>query len=323
MSRIARQSPTSPPRATRAVACMLAGPGLLAAVLAVAGPAAASPRAAHAAPRAPHDVRFVQTATRSNVIENSTYINNPATNGHRHVLIFVTPNFNPNNTAGGRFNNHPIGVWYDTSRNRWAIFNEDSGNMQLNRAFNVLVVPRATRQAFQVTASSLNTNGDSLFMNRALINGHDRVLLQVTQLWNRTGSIGTYNQHNIGVWFDDPEWAIFNEDGGSMPQGASFNVLVGIAGTGANFGTVLKARSGNFSGDSVFLSNRNTNQNSKAMVFATPDWNPGNVGGTNDDAPIGVWYDKGVSPHLWAVFNEDQSNMPLHAAFNLLIFKTR
>jgi len=302
---------------------LLAGPGLLAAALALAGPAAASPRAAHAAPRVSHDVRFIQTATRSNVVEDSTYINNPATNGHRHVLIFVTPNFNPNNTADGRFNNHPLGVWYDTSRNRWAIFNEDSANMRLNRAFNVLVVPRATRSAFQVTSSSLNTSGDSLYMNRALINGHDRVLLQVTQVWNRTGSNGVFNQHNIGVWFSGPEWAIFQEDQGSMTLGASFNVLVGISGTGANVGTVLKARSGNFSGDSVFLSNRNTNDNSKAMVFATPNWNPGNVGGTVDNAPIGVWYDKGLNPHQWAVFNEDESTMPLHAAFNLLIFRSR
>jgi hypothetical protein len=301
---------------------MLAGPGLLAAALAFAGPAAAS-RAAHAAPKAPHDVRFIQTATRSNVVENSTYINNPATNGHRHVLIFVTPTFNPNNTVGGRFNNHPIGVWYDTSVNKWAIFNEDSGNMQLNRSFNVLVVPRATRTAFQVTSSSLNTSGDSLFLNHALINNHTRVLLQVTQLWNRTGSTGVYNQHNIGVRFSGPQWAIFNEDGGNMSIGASFNVLVGISGTGANIGTVLKARSGNFSGDSVFLNNRNTNNNSKAMVFETPNWNPGDVGGTNDDAPIGVWYDKGLTPHQWAVFNQDKSNMPLHAAFNLLIFRTR
>src|SRR5215831_13470127 len=214
MSRIARQSPTSSPRAARrAVACMLAGPGLLAAALSVAGPAAASPRAVHAAPRAPHDIRFIQTSTRSNVVENSTYINNQATNAHRHILIFVTPNFNPNNTAGGRFNNHPIGVWYDTSVNKWAIFNEDSGNMQLNRSFNVLVVPRATRTAFQVTSTSLNTSGDSLYLNHALINNHTRVLLQVTQLWNRTGSIGVYNQHNIGVWFSGPQWAIFNEDG--------------------------------------------------------------------------------------------------------------
>src|SRR5262249_36508160 len=108
----------------RGEAHMLAGPGLLAAALSVAGPAAASPRAVHAAPRAPHDIRFIQTSTRSNVVENSTYINNQATNGHRHILIFVTPSFNPNNTAGGRFNNHPIGVWYDTSVNKWAIFNE-------------------------------------------------------------------------------------------------------------------------------------------------------------------------------------------------------
>ena len=39
--------------------------------------------------------------------------------------------------------------------------------------------------------------------------------------------------------------------------------------------------------DSVFLRNRNTNNNFRAMVFTTSHWKPGNVGGTFDSAPIG------------------------------------
>src|SRR5262249_44629251 len=143
-----------------------------------------------------------------------------------------------------------------------AIFNEDVAAMQRGRAFNVLVVPRASRTAFQVTASSSNTNGDSLFMNRALINGNTHALLQVTQLWNRTGSVGVYNNHNVGVWFSGPQWAIFQEDTTSMTLGASFNVLAGTSGTGRGaVGTLVQAKPGNFAGDSVFLRNRNTNNN--------------------------------------------------------------
>ncbi len=304
----------------RGAVISLAVIGLTAGALATAGAAVASARAPA---RSTADVRFVQITTRSNQNGDSTYINNPATNGHRHVLIFVTPNWNPNNTSGGRYNNHAIGVWYDTSVNKWAIFNEDGAAMRLGRAFNVLVVPRASRTAFQVTSSSANTSGDSLFMNHGLLNGNTHILLQVTQIWNRTGSVGVYNDHNIGVWFSGPEWAIFQQDTGSMTIGASFNVLVGTAGTGGT-ATLLKAKASNTTLNWTLLNNRLTNNKSRAMVFATPNWNPGNVGGTYDDSPIGVWYDKHVNPHMWSVFNQNTSlNMPIHAAFNLLIFGTR
>ena len=41
-------------------------------------------------------------------------------------------------------------------------------------------------------------------------------------------SDGTYNDHAIGVWYDDDRqrWAIFNQDLAAMPDGSAFNVVV-------------------------------------------------------------------------------------------------
>jgi hypothetical protein len=59
-------------------------------------------------------------------------------------------------------------------------------------------------------------------------NGNACAVIVVTPNYNPGGSGGTYNNHPIGVWYDvlTGKWAIFNQDGGAIPPGASFNVLV-------------------------------------------------------------------------------------------------
>ena len=44
-----------------------------------------------------------------------------------------------------------------------------------------------------------------------------------------------------------------------------------------------------------------TNGNPNAIILVTPNWNPGGVGGTYDNHPIGVFYTAGK----WTIFNQD------------------
>ena len=82
--------------------------------------------------------RFVHQASASNVEANSTYVDHPLTNGRPTALLLVTPNYNPHG-AGGTYNNHHVGVWYDIVARRWAIFNQDLASMPIGAAFNVEV----------------------------------------------------------------------------------------------------------------------------------------------------------------------------------------
>jgi hypothetical protein len=67
------------------------------------------------------------------------------------------------------------------------------------------------------------------------------------------------------------------------------------------------------------LDNAVTNNNPSAIVFVTPNWNPGGVWAAAFDAhPLGVWYD--IATNKWAIFNEDESPMPIGAAFNVFAF---
>jgi serine/threonine protein kinase len=80
---------------------------------------------------------FVHRAAADNISSNSTYLDDPLANGNPDSFIIVTPNWNPDGT--GTYNDHPIGVWYDSGSGRWAIFNQDREEMPEGAAFNVVV----------------------------------------------------------------------------------------------------------------------------------------------------------------------------------------
>jgi len=79
---------------------------------------------------------FIHRATVANTSANITSIDHPHCNNDPNAILIVTPNWNPGG-AGGTYNNHPIGVYYNGTR--WTIFNQDIAAMPVNAAFNVLV----------------------------------------------------------------------------------------------------------------------------------------------------------------------------------------
>jgi hypothetical protein len=85
------------------------------------------------------DSTFIHRATPENILENSTYLDNSLANDDPNVVLYVTQNWNPGGGAG-IYDEHPIGVWYDDSRQRWAIFNQDREPMPDGAAFNVAVL---------------------------------------------------------------------------------------------------------------------------------------------------------------------------------------
>jgi hypothetical protein len=89
------------------------------------------------------DAAFVHRATPENISANSTYLDNPLTNGNPNVIVYVTQNWNPGGGTG-TYNDHPVGVWYDSGASKWAIFNQDRQAMPNGAAFNVGVLKEAT-----------------------------------------------------------------------------------------------------------------------------------------------------------------------------------
>jgi hypothetical protein len=82
---------------------------------------------------------FVHAATVANITGNWTTIDHPLTNENPNAIVFVTQNWNPGGTSG-KYNDHPIGVWYDNGEKKWAIFNQDLAAMPDGADFNVMVI---------------------------------------------------------------------------------------------------------------------------------------------------------------------------------------
>ena len=86
---------------------------------------------------------FIHHATPKNISVNSTYLDSPLTDGNPNAVLMVTHNWNPGGSSG-KYNDHPIGVWYDPDRGKWAIFNEDRAAMPVGADFNVAVLKEPT-----------------------------------------------------------------------------------------------------------------------------------------------------------------------------------
>ena len=184
--------------------------------------------------------------------------------------------------------------------------------MPLNAAFNVLVlVPNS--DIFVHRATAANSAGDiSPSIDNALTNGHPNAILFATPNLNPGGVGGTYNNHNFGVYYDSGQWAVFNQDGVTIPVGAAFNVLVPNPDTSV---FVHKATTANILSHSTIIDYPLTNGNPNAILLVTPNLNPGEVGGAYDDHPIGVFYDGSK----WRIYNQDGAAMPVGAAFNVFV----
>jgi len=256
---------------------------------------------------------FVHQATAANISGNYTVIDHPLINGNPNAIVFVTQNWNPGN-VGGTYNNHNIGIWYSSSQQKWAIFNQDLAAMPVDAAFNVLVqVPQS--DVFVHKATSANSSGHVTRIDHPLSNNDPNAIVFVTPNWNPGGVGGTYNNHNIGVYYAGSpinKWSIFNQDIATMPNDAAFNVLIPHPDASV---FVHKATAANTSGHITTIDYPLTNNKPNAILLVTPNWNPGNVGGTYNNHPIGVYYAGGK----WRIFNQDLVNMPSDAAFNVIV----
>lgn len=81
---------------------------------------------------------FVHTATVANKLSaNGTDVDNALCNGDPNAILIVTQKLNP---SGIVYNNSPIGVYYNSVRNKWEIFNQNNVAIPTNAQFNVLVI---------------------------------------------------------------------------------------------------------------------------------------------------------------------------------------
>jgi sortase A len=79
-------------------------------------------------------------------------MDNPLVNGKPDVEVSVTQNWNPGG-GEGVYNDHAVGVRYDSDREMWAVYNGDRANMPEGASFNVTVSEQARTPAGEVAST--------------------------------------------------------------------------------------------------------------------------------------------------------------------------
>lgn len=258
---------------------------------------------------------FLHKATLANVTGNTTLMNNPLINGNPNAVLIVTQSWNPGGASSGVYNPTDVGVLYDAARGRWRIFNEDSTAMPLGAAFNVFVA--AGDAAAGVHAStSTNTTYYWTNLNHPQANNNPNALLFTTHLYGAPGHTGETHNHALGVLYSaQNRWAVFNQDVATMSLDRDFNYLIAPEHPHIYVHTATAA---NTAGPASFLDHPALINNPYALVLVTPTFNPGGVGGTYYNHPVGIWYD--LPGRRWCVFSEDIANIPLGSSYNIMIY---
>ena len=177
---------------------------------------------------------FRWTAGAANIKDDTTYINNPATNGNPNAKLLVTQVLRDG--TGDVYNNDSVGVLYKkTGGGSWGIYNQVNFNHQTAGAsYNVLVNAGSSgggKSKIQTTTAA-NTYDDATFISSPLTDNSPNALIFATNNYNAHGLGGPHggvgNNRVIGAWYrtHTDKWGVFNEDGSVPRVGSSMNVLL-------------------------------------------------------------------------------------------------
>jgi hypothetical protein len=130
---------------------------------------------------------------------------------------------------------------------------------------------------------------------------------------------GLVEDFHCGLWYNKNinRWTIYSEQGSSdtMPLYSGFNVLIPSAN-----GTAFKhkATAANITYNLTLIDNPATNGKPNALLFISHNW--GVSGGVYNNRATGVYYSQ--VEQKWGIFNEDLSNFPVNAVYNVFVVET-
>jgi hypothetical protein len=176
---------------------------------------------------------FRHTTTAANTTAATTRLDHPGLNGCPGAILQATHLRNPGGGSGPR-NDHPTSVHYQTSSNRWTLHNQDSVSFPLGATFNVFpetlcataIEPSGYDFVIHV-AEATNTAGSYTLLDHPALNDRPNAIILAT---TNTSFPAALDPRPIGVGYTGSlgHWGILNEDGGDMPLGATFNLLIPI-----------------------------------------------------------------------------------------------
>lgn len=244
-------------------------------------------------------------ANGNNTSGHITTIDNPAANGKSNVVLMVTQSYGVQKS--GTYNNNEVGVWYNGGK--WKIFNQNRKTMPRGAKFNIMIIPHNSGKAFVYSTNSKNTTGHITTINSSLTDNKPNKIVFVTQ------NYGKYNTSNVGVWYNQGKWKIYNENTKQkMPMGTKFNVFILNAGKNKIGNLEFNAfKYSNSSNGHISSINSSLPLTKETTLFTTPNWKS-----TYNPNITGVWH----NGTKWTIFNQNRRTLPKNVQFNVLATNT-
>ncbi len=205
------------------------------------------------------------------------------------------------------------GVNYYLDIGPWVIYNLVNADTPTGVSFNVYVPPVST--AAFIHTNTVANGANYTVINNANLNDDSQALAFVTYCHCVNNLGGNEYDHTLGVWYNGSEWTIFTQDQGhEMEINRRFKVFATQPSANA---FTHKATAANIITNVTLLNHPLARGRPDAVVVVTQNLSPFGSGGQYNDHPIGVRYI--TAANTWAIFNEDSFDMPVGAAFNVLI----
>ncbi len=237
----------------------------------------------------------------SNTINNFSIIDNALTNDNPNVMIMLS-------SVQGSANTDAVGVFYFGGR--WRVFNEGLEAMPADVQFNILLKDVTDpKTILHVSEAATFKNPYSTEIDHPLTNDNPNARLFVTMVWEK---FSDYNNHPIGVEYENGKWSILNLDEANLPMNATFNVYVNDH---DNFSFTHTSSSASIFSNYTQVNNALSNEMPDGNILVTAVKQAG-IGSTNSKV-LGLRYFP-VSQQ-WAIVNQDVTAMPEGVSFNMLI----
>lgn len=175
-------------------------------------------------PLSANGIVFVHTVTSANVTGGYlSTIDNIALNNNPDAVFFITKNFD-----GTTYDNSNLGIWYNTSTNKWTIYNESNVGSLITLGLTITVyVPNTNATVFTHRTTSTNIDSYLTEIDNPLVNGNPNAILFITHQYDNAGPV--YLEAPTSVRYDASagKWLIYSDDlTYLMPKDLKFNVLV-------------------------------------------------------------------------------------------------
>ena len=216
-----------------------------------------------------------------------TKLSHKLIDGNPDALLFVTQNYEKQNA-------NEIGVWYNNKQ--WYIFNQNLKSLQVGTRFFVFVPPKNDTKAFSISTNTTNTSGHICTIKPPKGEINKDAIVFVTQQY------GKYNTSSIGVWYNEGNWKIYNENRNKIPLDTKFNILILEDGNNKLGTMMLTAGKHIIEENNSHFSSINPKIKAKqAKLIFTSNW-----AGTYNTNTIGAWYNE----NQWNIINQGENKIP-------------